>query len=202
MSSSSSESSESSSSHSSSSSSSESSESGEIDEFLIDPYTQAYRAFRSYLLADAECVARGIKAANTPDLTSTTARDPLKSNKKPADFPEVLIVPNGFNPLNHFTNTGFKATRTYSIRLAADQIVLHRYYHPIQWALTVALVRLKALNPQMGLEFIESVKTVGGTDTFSNDAEALAASRGWVSVLNVEVGFLFNHDQINIHRGK
>ena len=154
---------------------------------------------RNYILADPECVARGIKAANTPDLTSTTKTQPIKSAVQDKDHPEILLYPVDGDWGIGFTNIGHRIDRRISIRLSGGQTTLQDKYYPVQWALFCAFVRLHRNNPTLGLEFIEKITVVSHSDGFGDNADAQRGTRGWVSLMTVQMNFRFDDKDLKTH---
>ena len=165
-----------------------------------DPITQAYRALRTALLADHD-VRQAVKAGNFPNLTDADSPRPIKDNIQDADCPELLIVPLTSTYQVAQTNTGHAMTRRFNVRLVTAQQVAHLKLFPVQWALFAAFARIVRTNKTLGLGFVQTLTLVDDTSSLADIGDAQRSTRGWVSLLTVDIAFAFTDAALEIHRG-
>jgi len=160
-----------------------------------DPITQVYRAIRERLLADPD-VARLLKRANAPDLTSTKGTDPLKSSVMDADLPELLVIPTGATYHVGRTNHAHAIRRNFQVRLVGRGPLLHESVFPLEWSIFCAMVRMLRDDPKLGLSFVERVEVRESTSTYSVADDAARGTGCWVTVASLVVDMCFSDEDI------
>jgi len=140
----------------------------------------------------------GIKIGNFPNLTATDSDRPIKDNIQDADTPELLIAPVSSTYAIGAASNIHQMTRRFNIRLATTDQVTHNKLFPVQWALFTALARIHRLNPDLGLDFVLKLTVIDDQSALTDLGDGQRSTRGWVSLLSIDVAMQFENDDLEI----
>ncbi len=145
---------------------------------------------------------RGVmKRINFLDLTATDSSRPIRDNVQDADTPELLLAPVSTTYGVGFTSTGTMMTRRFAIRLTTAQQIVHEKLFPVQWALFAAMSRIHRTNNKLGLAFVQKLTLVDDRTALTDLDGAQRGTKGWVSLITIDVAMQFTNDDLEIHRG-
>lgn len=157
-----------------------------------DPFTEIYDAIWSLLEGNdrfCDLVALGNRVKFSGD------DDPRIKVEKllPSDAPEVRVVAGAINPHLFRTSNGSSIKRTFRVEIYTDKLTQTAGIFPVEWSIIQAVTGGK--DKLAGLDHVKTLRFVNERDP---GLDPTRRSRGWYSVLAVEVESWFRTDYIPV----
>lgn len=161
------------------------------EDFSTDPFTQAYNAIWTFLVA-VDSLKDRVKKGNRITFANQAKPTPIKEQIIDADVPELTLMPGNGEYHLFNTSTSHEIMQAYDlVAVTGDQRVTEDFF-PIQWEVFKALA---AAGDKLGLSFVTSVRINTVTGALEEE-ERNRDMEGWVMVASIVVAMTIDREDI------
>jgi len=109
----------------------------------------------------------------------------------PSDLPLIIIEPVGgaMNPFH--TSTDGYAVQGYRIRMMDGNLLLHKIYFPLKWAIFKALASLSRKDGLLNLSYVRKIEIEDGTDEQNTTGHP-----GWTLGIDIKVHLWWSREYL------
>lgn len=157
--------------------------------YPYDPFTEVLNALWRLLESDTTITSM-VSTKNRIKLTEGSVKPREPDRHTTSDLPEIRIEPAGGQIEPAVSSGSSRATQVYRITMADGNLLVHKSYFPLKWAIFKALVRIDA---NLGLDYVRRI-TLG--DDFEDRNEQPQGHPGWNCGLDITVEMWFSREQL------
>ena len=163
------------------------------EEPFTNPFLMVYNSVFNLPLKDSRFV-RLVDEGNRIRFDQSD-RDPIKRNTSTADYPEVMLIPRGFQDINLHSNSSSSRLRYGYQWIISTGDFRYSIISAVEWALFAAMskYRCEVTTLQWGEKVFALQLNIDGSQMGEQESLQRRGLNGWAVLWNIFVEMNFSH---------